>query len=231
MNRDKIVELASGESRDVSNPEQALVVGEPVRAFYNYEADGCWRIDEAIEASSYNKIPGDIKIIDANKDSILNDDDKRLYNKSPKFIASWNNTITYKNLSLSALVYARVGQWIQYDYNTAYKPTEQDGSPDVDFWTPENQGAKFPRPGIASQSDMPALAFENASFLKIKEITLAYTLPASMISRIGMSNLRIYASLQNYVTFSNLDNYDPERGGEISNPLSKQMVFGLNVEF
>jgi len=38
--------------------------------------------------------------------------------------------------------------------NTAYKPTEQDGSPDVDFWTPENQGAKFPRPGIASQNDM-----------------------------------------------------------------------------
>ena len=41
-NRDKIVSLASGEARDVSNPDQALIVGEPVRAFYNYEADGCW---------------------------------------------------------------------------------------------------------------------------------------------------------------------------------------------
>ncbi len=132
---------------------------------------------------------------------------------------------------MSALVYARMGQWIQYDYNTAYKPTEQDGSPDVDFWTPENQGAKFPRPGIASQNDMPALAFENASFLKIKEVTLAYTLPRNMINKIRMSNLRVYASLQNYFTFSNLDNYDPERGGAISNPLSKQMVFGINVEF
>ncbi len=230
-NRDKIVALASGETRDVSNPEQALVVGEPVRAFYNYEADGCWGLDEATEAASYNKIPGDIKIVDVDKDSVLNDEDKRLYNKSPKFIASWNNTITYKNFALSALVYARVGQWIQYDYNTAYKPTEQDGSPDVDFWTPENQGAKFPRPGIASQSDMPAIAFENASFLKIKEITLAYTLPVALINKVGMSNLRIYASLQNYFTFSNLDNYDPERGGAISNPLSKQMVFGINVEF
>jgi hypothetical protein len=124
-----------------------------------------------------------------------------------------------------------VGQWIQYDYNTSYKPTEQDGSPAVDFWTPENQGAKFPRPGIASQSDMPALAFENASFLKIKEVTLAYTIPSQLTKKIGMTNLRIYASLQNYFTFSNLDNYDPERGGEISNPLAKQMVFGLNVEF
>ena len=68
-------------------------------------------------------------------------------------------------------------------YNTAYKPTEQDGSPDVDYWTPENQDAKFPRPGIASQNDMPALAFEKASFLKLREVTLAYNLPRSLISK------------------------------------------------
>jgi hypothetical protein len=78
---------------------------------------------------------------------------------------------------------------------------------------------------------MPALAYENASFLKIKEITLAYNLPQNIIRKVGMGNVRVYASLQNYLTFSNLDNYDPERGGDISNPLAKQMVFGLNVEF
>ena len=231
MNRDKIVSLASGEVRDVSNPDQALIVGEPVRAFYNYEADGCWSISEAATALLYNKVPGDIKLVDANGDKVINDSDKRIYNKSPKFIVGWNNSLSYKGLTLSALIYARVGQWIQYAYNTAYKPTEADGSPSIDFWTPENQGAKFPRPGIASQSDMPAVAFENASFLKIREMTLGYTLPKQIFSGIGITNLRIYGSLQNYFTYSNLDNYDPERGGSISNPLSKQMVFGVNLEF
>ncbi len=231
MNRDKIVALASGATQDVSNPDQALIVGEPVRSFYGYEADGCWKIAEAAVAKKYNKVPGDIKIIDRNNDSIINDLDKRIYNKSPKFIIGWSNSFSYKNFTLSALVYARVGQWIKYDYNTAYKPTEQDGSPNVDFWTPENQDARFPRPGIASQNDIPALAFENASFLKIKEVTLGYNLPKDMIGKIGIDNLRLYASLQNYFTFSNLDNYDVERGGAISNPLSKQMVFGLNLEF
>ncbi len=231
MNRDKIVSLASGEIRDVSNPDQALIVGEPVRAFYNYEANGCWSIAEAATATLYGKVPGDIKIVDVNDDKVINDLDKRIYSKSPKFIAGWNNTITYKGLSLSSLIYARIGQWIRYDYNTAYKPTEADGSPAVDFWTPENQGAKFPRPGIASQNDMPALAFEKASFLKIREVTLGYSLPKQIISKIRVTNLRIYGSLQNYFTFSNLDNYDPERGGAISNPLSKQMVFGVNLEF
>ncbi len=55
MNRDKIVSLASGETQDVSNPDEALVVGEPVRAFYNFEADGCWRIDEAADSSDIRK--------------------------------------------------------------------------------------------------------------------------------------------------------------------------------
>ncbi|MHC1704218.1 MAG: SusC/RagA family TonB-linked outer membrane protein [Tenuifilaceae bacterium] len=231
QNRDKIVSLASGATQDVSNPDEALIVGEPVRSFYGYEADGCWSIDEAATAALYNKIPGDVKIVDSNNDNLINDLDKRVYNKSPKFIVGWNNTVSYKNFSLSALVYARVGQWIQYDYNTAYKPTEQDGSPDVDFWTPENQGAKFPRPGIASQNDLPALAFEKASFLKIKEVTFGYNLPKKALTKVGMSSVRLYVSLQNYFTFSNLDNYDVERGGSISNPLSKQMVFGLNLEF
>jgi TonB-linked SusC/RagA family outer membrane protein len=230
-NRDKILSLASGESQDLSNPDQALIVGEPVRAFYGYEADGCWKISEADEAAVYNRIPGDIKIIDRNHDDVINDIDRRIYNKSPKFIVSLNNTISYKGLSLTAFIYARVGQWIKYDYNTAYKPTEQDGSPDVDFWTPENQGAKFPRPGIASQNDMPALAYENASFFKIRELTLGYTIPKALITKSGLSNLRLYTSMQNYFTFSNLDNYDPERGGSISNPLTKQVVFGLNIEF
>lgn len=230
-NKDKIVSLASGEIQDVSIPDNALIVGEPVRAFYNYEADGCWKIEEAALAAVYKKVPGDIKIVDVNNDNVINELDKRVYNKSPKFIIGWNNSVSYKGLTLSALVYSRVGQWLRYDYNTAYKPTEADGSPAVDFWTPENQNAKFPRPGIASQNDMPAVAFEQASFLKIREVTLGYSLPVKVISKLGISNLRVYSSLQNYFTFSNLDNYDPERGGAISNPLSKQMVFGLNLEF
>ncbi len=231
LNRDKLVGLASGEAQDISNPDQALVVGEPVRAFYNYEANGTWSIAEAAQALVYNRVPGDIKIADMNDDKVINEFDKRIYNKSPDFILGWNNNVSYMGFSLSALMYARVGQWIQYDYNTAYKPTEQDGSPDVDFWTPENQDGKFPRPGIASQNDMPALAFEKASFFKIKEVTLGYLLPKNLISKAGMSKLYLYASMQNYFTFSNLDNYDPERGGEISNPLSKQVVFGVNIEF
>ena len=231
MNRDKLIALASGETQDVSNEDEALVVGEPVSAFYGYEADGCWSIADAATAATFGKVPGAVKIVDNVADGVINSEDKILYSKSPKFILGWTNTLSYKGLSLSAQVYARMGQWIQYDYNTSYKPTEQDGSPALDYWTPENQGAKIPRPGIQSQNDFRAIGFENASFIKIRDITLGYDLPQTIIEKVKLNRLRIYSSLQNYFTFSNLDNYDPERGGNISNPMTKQVVFGINVEF
>jgi TonB-dependent starch-binding outer membrane protein SusC len=230
-NKDKIVSLASGQKQDVSIPDAALIVGQPVRAFYNYETDGCWKIDEAAKAAEFGKIPGDIKIKDLNKDGSINELDRRIYNKSPMYIFGWNNSITYKDFTLSALVFSRIGQWISYDLNMMFLPTQPGSGPALDYWTPENQNAKFPRPGIDSQVDLPALAFEKASFLKIQEVTLAYTFPRNLVSKLRLSNLRIYGSLQNYFTFSNIDNYDPERGGSLHDPLLKQVVFGVNLEF
>jgi hypothetical protein len=131
---------------------------------------------------------------------------------------------------LSALVYSRVGQWISYSHNLEYKPTVAGNSSAVDFWTPENQDAKFPRPGLPSV-DLPALAFEKASFLKIREIILSYSLAEKATTRIGLNNLKIYCSMQNYFILSNLNNYDPERGGGISDPMLKQIVLGLDLEF
>jgi hypothetical protein len=62
-------------------------------------------------------------------------------------------------------------------------------------------------------------------------VTLGYNLPKKLISKVRISNARIYGSLQNFFTWSNLDNYDPERGGSISNPMAKHVVFGLNLDF
>lgn len=230
-NKDKIISLASGQLKDVSIPTNALIVGEPVQAFYNYEADGCWTIDEAAEAALYGKVPGNVKLVDVNHDTLINDLDKRLYNKSPKFILGWSNSISFRNITLSATSYARVGQWMSYSLNTLFLPTEPGSGPVLDYWTPENQDAKFPRPGIVSTTDLPALVYEKASFFKIREIILSYNVPGNLVSKLGITNLRIYGSAQNYFTFSNIDNYDPEQNGVFSDPLLKQIVFGLNLEF
>jgi hypothetical protein len=105
---------------------------------------------------------------------------------------------------------------------------------DVDYWTPTNQSAKFPNPGAdkAPWTTYGSSAlYEKADFLKFKDLTLAYSVPSKAIKKIGLSRLRFYGSLKNFITISGIDNYDPERGGSVNFPLAKQVVFGMNVEF
>lgn len=172
-----------------------------------------------------------MKIVDRNDDGKITDDDKRVYDRSPKCILGWNNTLTYKDFSLSFLVYARLCGWMEYGLYQQFRYDNANWA-DLDYWTPENQGARFPTPGLTKQNTYAASTFyEKSSYIKIKDITLSYNLPKTWISKIGMSNLRVYGSMKNFFTFSSVDNYDPERDGDISFPLTKQLVFGVNIEF
>lgn len=245
--RDKVSKLSEGIEKYI-NGNDALIVGEAVSTFYNFEADGNWGVGEFAtykadwEANHPGQTtgyiagygdPGTIKIIDRNDDGKLGNEDKIVYERSPKHIIGMNNTFNYKDLSLSVQVYARLGGYIQYDYNSQLT-YETSNWADLDYWTPSNPGAKFPSPGAVSSPHSnygSSLLYEKADYIKIKDITLSYNLPKSIIGKVGLSNLKLYGSLKNYFTFSGIDNYDPERGGAISFPLAKQMVFGLNVQF
>jgi hypothetical protein len=100
----------------------------------------------------------------------------------------------------------------------------------IDYWTPENQNSRFPQLEDPS-SHTTAYQKVKASYWKIKDITLSYTLPKAWLKPVRIANLRIYGSMKNWFTFSNIDNYDPEQNGSISNALMKQVVVGLNLEF
>jgi hypothetical protein len=239
---DEIVELSNGLDKNISG-RSGQIVGEPVNIFYYYESDGCWGIGEFDRYKSewearhpgqslqFNGVTGDVKIIDRNDDGMLDDNDKKVYERSPKAIFGWNNNISYKDFSLSFLLYARLGGYIEYDYNAQFRYDNANWA-DLDYWTPDNQGARFPTPGLtAANSYANAVLYEKASYLKLKDISLSYNLPKQIVGKIGLSKLRAYCSLKNFFTWSNIDNYDPERGGSISFPLAKQVVVGVNVEF
>ena len=244
---DKVTKLTDGIEKNVSGAE-GQIVGEPVYLFYDYETNGCWGVgefdtyktewaarhpgEELGFLSAYG-VAGTMKLIDRNDDGQLNDDDKKVYNKSPKHIMGMNNTFTYKDFSLSVLLYARLGGYISYGMNTQLN-YESANWGDLDYWTPTNTGAKFPSPGAAStiySYYSTSLRYEKADYLKIKDITLAYNLPGKLINKAGVQKIKVYGSLKNFFTFSSIDNYDPERGGSINFPLAKQVVVGVNVQF
>ena len=102
----------------------------------------------------------------------------------------------------------------------------------VDYWTPENPTNEYPRPNATRASTyVTTLTERQASFAKIRNVTLGYTLPRSLTSKIKIDNARFYVSGKNLYTFSNLKDFDPEGEGVIDRPLNRVYVIGLNVGF
>ena len=240
--RDEVEALADGVEQFVDG-NTILKVGEPVSAFYQYDVDGCWNIGEFDQylsahpnftkpSANYGD-PGTPKVIDTNGDDKIDDGDKIIYNRSPKAILGLGTTLTYKDFSLGIQTMARLGGYMQYDvYGLNLYDDANWG--DLDYWTPDNPGADIPSPGCAGSEPntyKPAIRIQKADYFKIKDITLAYNLPKNILQKVLISNARVYCSMKNFFTFSHFGDYDPERGGAVTFPLTKQVVIGLNVTF
>jgi TonB-linked SusC/RagA family outer membrane protein len=242
---EKIVNLVDG--KDIIAAEtNSLLIGHPVTSFYSYKKLGIWQTSEKDAAASvkwqgttpFN--PGDIKVEDYDhNDSINIKDQHYLGSTIPKWFAGLQNTFSYKGLELSIYVYARWGQMINATYMAKYNPQgNANGPASYNYWTPDNPTNDFPRPNrktsIANYNGYQSLNFIDGSFVKLKTVTLAYTLPAQISRKFYTDRFRIYATGNNLLTHTKsslLKNYDPERNGQEDNPLTRQFVFGINADF
>ena len=250
--KDEIVKLADGLERNIDGTT-GLIVGEALSAYYDYETNGCWNVGEYDQYVADYKAkgidftapltkygtPGTLKIVDQNGDGKINEDDKKVYKRTPDHIIGLTNTFTYKDFALSVQCMARLGGFFAFDKNNALGLNDGDANwAEVDYWTPTNTGAKFPSPGT-NDTDLSklytqyatSLLYEKNDFFKIKDITLSYNVNKKWLKPIHMESAKIYCSMKNYFTFASVDDYDPERGGSINWPLAKEVVVGLNVSF
>lgn len=235
-NKEEVVELGEGVERDLSFGDYGLHVGHPINVFYDYEKIGIWQIGEEDAAALNDQAPGDIKVKDQNGDNEITPDDRVILgNSNPDFTLGLTNRFSYKGVELSVFIFARSGQMIESEAAGSYKIDGLENGPVVDYWTPENPTNAYPRPDAgrsrASTRYYSTLQYVDGSFLKIRDITLAYNFSSDFLDRLNLSRLRVYATAKNYFVFSEIDPYDPERGGALSFPMTKQMVFGLNLEF
>lgn len=233
LNREKILALNQGVTRNIAN---AWIVGQPLQVFYDYKKIGIWQLGEEEAAAAFGGYkPGDIKILDASGNGVSDPEDRLVYSQVPRYSFGINNNLSYKNLDLSVFVFGRIGQTINYEKGYYYKANALENGTMVDYWTPENPTNAFPRPNSSYSTTnylfQSTLRYVDGSFIKIRDVTLGYTLPQSLLTRIKVSRFRIYGTLQNYFVFSKQHDYDPERGGSMSFPMTKAMVFGVNLDF
>jgi len=233
-NKEEIVSLADENTNDVANK---WFIGSPVKVYYDYQKVGIWQQKDADQAASYGPYkPGDIRVRDVNNDGKFTTADRVVLGAQvPKWSGGFNNDFRYRNFDLNIYVYARIGQWILSEYDAKFDPQGLENSAQLNYWTPENATNDYPRPNAsrskASTPFISSLGFRDGSFVKIRNISLGYNFPAEMLKHIHISGLRIYVTGKNLFTFSKVKDYDPERGGDLSNPMTKLYVAGLNVEF
>lgn len=218
-----------------SNVGQSVVrnaVGHPLGSFWGYIADG-------VDSET-----GDMIYRDVNEDGIVSASDRTyIGDPNPDFIFGLTNTFSYKGFNLSILLQGSVGNDI---YNVSRMDSEGmfDGRNQttrvLERWRVPGQKTDVPRVGFNQQNSTYYL--EDGSYLRVKDITLSYDIPRSILKKMYLTRLMPYISFNNLLTFTNYSGRDPEvnqygNSGGIQGidwgtyPLSRSFVLGLKVEF
>ena len=229
------------EERDVAN---RWFVGYPIDVIYDYEYDGIWNKEDVYEVTLADgtkttnlailepggdigmiKVKYNDDVLDANgvPTRQIGDDDRRIQSMEPDLLGGFNTTVGYKGFDLTVIGAFQIGgKLISAIHSGNGYLNMLDGrrnNIDVDYWTEENTGAKYPRPNGIRSGDNPkyasTLGYFDAGYLKVRAITLGYNFEnIKAVKDLGISRLRLYATIQNpFVLFSPFNNesgLDPE---------------------
>ncbi len=217
--------------------------GQSVGSFYGLVTDGLFRSQEELNAfglaNSNNQLAvgptgiwlGDIRYKDINNDGVINSLDlTNIGSPIPKFTYGITNTLNYKNFDFSLFLTgsqgAKILNYTRRLTEGLYNSYLNQSTAALDRYTPENTGAAVPRYNQWNDNNrrMSDRYVEDGSYLRIQNVTLAYNLPGSILSKIKFSAARIYISAQNLKTFTKYTGYDPEIGAFNGN------VFNMNID-
>jgi TonB-dependent starch-binding outer membrane protein SusC len=224
LNRNKVLQLGPGNAPIIYTDYVVNVkteVGQPISNFYGYVFDGVFKNQKEIDAYPHDVSthPGDPKVRDVNGDGKINDLDRTtLGNYQPDFTAGLTNTFSYKGFELSAFIQGSFGGEI-VNQNVRYLGWWNNGRnmfADVaNRWRSESEpgDGKHFRATLANtglQSQFSSYWVEDASFVRIKNIRISYSIPAKLLARTPLKNTRVYINAENVHLFSKYTNYDPE---------------------
>lgn len=220
-----------------------IAEGYPINTLYGYKSLGLFQDQTQIDKSPKqfgNYAPGDIIYKDINGDGVINADDRvPMGNQIPRYTFGLTFSAEYKNFDLSLLVQG-VGKediFLNGDAVWAFYNAGVIRKWQLDYWTPDNPNAKYPR--LISQTthnnfQTSSFWVYNSAFARLKNLQIGYELPKQLLARTFINKLRFYVSGQNLFTLDSMpQGWDPERnsGGGAVYPITSTYVFGLNLTF
>ncbi|HJT73854.1 MAG TPA: SusC/RagA family TonB-linked outer membrane protein, partial [Chitinophaga sp.] len=259
INRGKITQLANGVTRDINNN---WFVGYPIGVIYDYKKAGIWQNtkEDSLTARAYGQtvthpgsVIGQIRLADTNGDSLINADDRVILGSNqPKWEGGITNRFAFKGFDFTIVAFVRMGGTIvsKMHQSSSFINTYQSNynNLDVEYWTPGSGQNFYPKPNHANTNtpNSSLLSYFDGSYLKIRSLSLGYNLSPSMVKRMKVGALRLYATAQNpFILFSPYRNkykgIDPEtamgsgsgtnnQGAlNVDTPGTWSMIFGLNL--
>ena len=271
FNRSKILALSNGNTPFGSGFASWLEVGSPLGSFRGYKVAGIFQSQQEINdlnAAAKTKTgnagalyqvaatsPGDIKFVDVNGDGVITAADQTILGSAqPSFIGGITNNMRFKDFDFSFFWQFSYGNKI---YNNTRSFAEGQSGVFGQFatvlnrWTPTNTNTDMPRGvyGDPNANNRVSDRFiENGSYLRLKNVTLGYTIPKSAIQAINVRSIRIYVSAQNLATITKYSGFDPELStfndsgttntsntapgtDFLTAPQARTIIFGVNVGF
>lgn len=216
--------------------------------FYGYKTDGIFQNQAEVDAHPSQLLlgaeakPGDLRFVDVNGDGKLDADDRTdIGDPIPDATMGLNISLNYKGFDFVAYAFASIGN----DMVRAYERTLNDVNHlnyRLDRWTGEGSTNSVPRAtvGTTGNNNFSDYFVEDASYLRIQNVQLGYTLDSNFTEKAGINKVRIYAGVNNLYTFTKYMGYDPGAssgnpiGGGVDNgfyPIPRTYMFGINVNF
>ena len=252
----------SGFDSNFTAYDYIATVGQSLGLIYGYAFDGIYQssdfyttpdnqliLKEGITNNArYGTVkPGVVKYKDQDGDGIITTNDRTVIgNAMPKWYGGITNTFNYKGIDFSFMFQFNYGNDI-YNATRLYATQSRSGRRNMlaevaDRWSPTNASNKVPSQDGYIVNDVYSRFIEDGSFLRLKNITLGYTLPHKWTRKFHASKLRIYATGQNLFCISGYSGYDPEVNSASSNPMtpgldwgaypkSRVFTFGIDLQF
>ncbi len=234
---------ASGNTTLIDQDDRAngWFIGKPISQIWDYKVLGVWQEAERDLAKTYGFTPGDFKLEDLNQDGKFNLDDRQFIgNQNPKFSFNMRQEFNlYKNFDFSFSLYGRIGQLtafneaknvdLFYDRSQYYKRP---------YWTPENPINDYAKMMSAAGGSVAFNVWRKSSFVRLNNISLAYTLPKAMMNKIKFDSMKLYVNMSNAAVFTPWQYFDPEsrantetNNDAYQNLMPRTSTLGLNITF
>ncbi|RED98383.1 TonB-linked SusC/RagA family outer membrane protein [Marinoscillum furvescens DSM 4134] len=224
VNRNKVLDLGDEEVifpttryGDADAPINIIKQGHSLGTFYGYLYEGVWKSSEAAEAARYGNVPGDAKYKDLNNDQVIDTEDLGVIGVAqPDFIFGLSSSVRYKAFSLNVLFQGVQGGQVFNGMHQKsvglFGQSQAFTSPDhYDRWTEENENTDVPAFSTSSKLFANSSRWlEDGSYLRLKNVTAAYNLPAFITNKMPIASAQMYLSGDNLWVKTNYKGYDPE---------------------